>query len=109
MDVGLVDEDDGVLGSVSDCVLEVGARGAGTGRVVRVADVDDAGVGGGGEQRLYVVTGFTFGICEGKLEDGSAGELGGPHGGFVTGIGGDEGTVSAGKGEDGVMERGAGA
>ena len=45
MNVGFVDEDDGVLLLVIEKVLDFFARGDGAGRVIGIADVIDAGVG----------------------------------------------------------------
>ena len=62
VDVGFVDQQDSVLGSVRDGVLDVFARRAGPGGVVGIADVDHAGIGGGREHGFDVVAGRALGI-----------------------------------------------
>ena len=74
------------------------------GGVIGIADVDHAGIGGRGEHSLDVVGGRALGIGEGHLDDARAGDLRGPHGRFIAGIGDDQWLVLAGKGEHGVVQ-----
>jgi hypothetical protein len=109
MNVGLVDEQDSVLGRVGYGVLDVLARGAGAGGVVGIADVNDAGSGGSGEHGLDVVRGRAFGIGQGHLDNFGASYLGGPHGRFIAGIGDHQRLFCASECEHRVVERLAGA
>ncbi len=78
VNIGLVDQQDRVFGSIGHRIFDLGLRRAGSGGVVGVADVDHAGVGRGSEHRLDVVLGFAFGIGERHLENISAGNLARP-------------------------------
>ena len=97
------------LGALATAYSMSGARRAGAGGVVGIADVDDAGVRRGGQHGLDVVRGRTFGIGQRHLENRRAGNLRGPHGRFIAGVGDHERLVLAGEGEHRVMKRLAGA
>ena len=81
------------------------ARGHGAGGIVRIADIDQAGVRTGRGHGLHVVR---VGLGERDADDFGADELGGALAGFIAGVGGDEGTVGTGEREHSLVQGRAG-
>ena len=102
VDVGLVQEHDGPLRLVGDQVLDVVLGSDRPGRVVGVADVDQAGVGVGLGHRLDVV-GVV--LAERDADGLGSDEMRGPFAGLVAGVGDDEALARPGEGQDRAMER----
>ena len=104
MDVGFVDDDDGVLLFVRQEELDIGAGGDGAGGVIGVADVVDAGVGIGLDHGLDVV-----GVIgtERDAGDFGANETGGAA--AVAGVGHAPTAGGRGEGAGGAVERVGGA
>ena len=106
VEVGLIDEDDAPLGLVGNERGDVCLWRDGAGRVVGVADEDQAGLGvrrGHGLEVVGVI------LAQGNLDDLGLDEAGGPFRGLVTGIGGDQGPVRGGERKDSTVEGVAGA
>ena len=104
VDVGFVDDDDGVLLFIGEEVLDVLARGDGAGGVVGVADVVDAGVGVSLDHGFDVVR---IVGPKGDADDFGADVSGGAA--AVAGVGHDPATSGRGEGAGGAMERIGGA
>ena len=106
MDVGFVDEEYRTLRLVGETVFDIGAAGDGSGGIVGIADVEDAGIRVGGDHSAHVV-----GIVLGQrhFDDIGATYFGGVHSGFVTWISSYIAAIFRGEGEDGIVQRLAGA
>ncbi len=101
MDIGLVDQQDRAGGLVLQRPGDVLLGGQGAGRVVGVADIDDAGLRIGGDHRLDVV-----GAVGGQrnLDDPGLAGLGRVHACLVGRIGRDEAARRRGEGQHAVVQ-----
>ena len=86
MDVGLVDQNDRVLGFVGGKILDVRVRSERAGGIVGIAHVEDPGVGSGRQHGFDVMR---VGLGERNLDHARARNGGHPHARLETGIGGD--------------------
>jgi hypothetical protein len=105
MEVRFVDHDDGTFGFVFDEVLEVGVGRERAGGVVGIANVEESGVGRGGDHGLGVVS---IGFRERNFDDSGVGGRGCEHSCFIAGIGVDVASLRRREGDDGEAQRGRG-
>ena len=88
-------------GLVLDQVLDVFVAGERAGGIVGRADIEESGIGRGGEHGLYVMR---PGLGERNANDTRTHGLGGSRSGFVAGFGGDEGRLGRSESRNRVVQ-----